>query len=201
MLIVLIGLTFILGLLTRNQQSPLQQVFGPTPTPVRAPAVHFGSINYGKIFHDPQAAQAILDTLQTASGSSQKDDYTVVSFTTDADQRQNQVYEKDNAAQYIVQERTVDNSDLQAFLNTHPNAQGFQMFETESAGSGFSWYIYPLEGVAFLANKDSGGYAIRVLYFPKTTKETFLKTAAKTFDLLTTDPNSEDVQENFPESL
>ncbi|HYK08408.1 MAG TPA: hypothetical protein VEW42_02830 [Candidatus Eisenbacteria bacterium] len=198
-LIFLVILTITMSVVFRGNQPVSLPNALPTPTPVGPPHVDFSKINYSKVFPDQQAAQEVLSTLQVASESSQIDDYTVVPFQTDIDQRQNLVYEKNNTAQYVVQEKTSDNTDLMVFLASHPGSQSFQMFDSIHAGSGFSWYIFPQDGVGFLANKDFG-YALKVLYFPKTTKENFIQTAAKTFQLLQDDPNSENVQESFPEN-
>jgi len=195
-LIFLVVLTITANVIFRGKQPSSLPSFAPTPTPVGPPHVDFGKINYSKVFPDQLSAQEVLDTLRVASESSHIGDYTVVPFQTDVDQRQSLVYEKNNTAQYVVQEKTSDNTDLTVFLASHPGSQNFQMFDSVHAGSGFSWYIFPQDGVAFLANKDFG-YAIKILYFPKTSKENFIKTAAKTFGLLETDPDSEDVQENF----
>lgn len=181
--------------IAKRQSPPVQQVV-PTPTPVAAPFVQFNKIDYSQVFQDLTIAKGIAQTLQNPIASTQEAGLTVVSFPTDVDKRVNKVYTDGVTAKYVFQEITTDNTDYTTFLTTRPTSSGFEMFDTIHAGSGFTWQVFPQDGIAFLTNKSSG-YAINILYFPPTSKETFLQEISGKFQLLQTDPESGVPQETF----
>lgn len=194
LIVVMIGV-IILSLM----QAPLRQppAVVPTPTPVANPSAQFNTIDYSKIFRDPSIEKQVRDVLQNPTGSEEQGGYTLVSFPTDVSGRPNIVYEKNNTASYITQEITIDNNLLAMFVASHPNSQSVELFDSGSGGVGFTWSVFPEDGVAYLANKDSGNYTIRVLYFPPTTKGNFISNVAPTFQMSQTSPNTQDFPEVF----
>lgn len=168
-----------------SQKKPIVQLpIFPTPTPVKPAA---GAVDYSLVFPDASVAKQVTDLFQNPIAASQEAGFDTVSFATDVSGRPNKVYEKNGVAQFVVQEVTTDNNYLTTFLTQHPNSQSFALFDSSSAGSGFSWQVFPQEGTAFLANANAG-YALKILYFPPTTQKNFLNAAAKTFNMLQTDP-------------
>lgn len=187
-------IVLILGFFFRSQKTTSNPQILPTPTPVGGPSVQFNKIDYHAVFPDPTIAQSVEKTLQNPIGSTQAADMTIVSYPTDVSGRPNMVYEKNNVAQYVLQERTTDNADLNTFVTAHPNSQSFTLYDFLTAGVGFYWYVFPQDGMAFLANKDFG-YAMRILYFPPTSQSSFTQTIGKQLNLQTTDPeNAPDAQ-------
>lgn len=162
----------------------------PTPTPVSGPSVIFNKINYRGIFPDPIVAKSVEDTLQNPLYASPEGELTAVSFPSDTQGRNNKVYEENNKAEFVVQEITKTNTALSDFISSHPNSQGLTLYDYLTTGTGFNWYVYPGEGIAYLANKDYG-YAMRILYFPQMSQDEFLRTGAKVLNLQTTDPDNQ----------
>lgn len=192
---VLSLLVIFLSLFFRPANPPLP-TGSPTPTPVGNPAAQFNAIDYSKIFTDSSIEQQVKNVLKNPVGSEVQDNTIIVSFPTDIATRPNLVYEKSGVAMYIVQEITGDNTYLTDFQKTHASSKSFTLFDASSSSAGFSWIVYPQDGVAYLANSDSG-YAIRVLYFSPTTKGDFIRADASFFQMSPTDPNSKDAPESF----
>jgi hypothetical protein len=109
-----------------------------------------------------------------------KDDtFTVLSFPTDSQYRQNKIYTQENTVMAILEEVTIDNSLYADYQIKHGKAQE-TFVDPQTIGTDFVWYVYPLDGVAFLAN-EANGYTLKRLYFTPVTKETFDASFAKTF--------------------
>lgn len=173
--------------------------FIATPTPVKTPPLDVRKLNYDKVFSDQTLAGQIAKDVQNPTDFKKQGDLLVISYPSSVDQRTNAIYEKDNTVQYVALEVTTDNTSLNDYRSTHPTSQSFQLYDPVTASAGFSWYIFPRDGIAFLANGDYG-YAIRTLYFQSTTKEDFLNTTAKIFNMVSTDPYNENVQEPFTQT-
>jgi len=113
------------------------------------------------------------DKLNSPIVASKEGGLMALSYSTDIKDRNNVVLEKDNKAQFLTEQVTQNNTLLSSYISSHPSSSSFELFDFVTSGSGFSWTIFPEDGIAFLANKDFG-YAIKILYFPSTTKEHFI---------------------------
>lgn len=180
------------------QNNQLFPEAAPTPTPILSVPIDATNINYAHVFPNENTAKQITSTLQGPTDFKKQGDLTAITFPTGVKDRNNVVYEKNGIAQYVVQEITTDNTDLTDFKNLFPDSESFHMYDVNTAGVGFSWFIFPTEGVAFLANENYGGYVIRTIYFAKTTKDNFMQNAAKIFNMLSSDPYANQ-QETFGE--
>ena len=165
-----------------------------TPTPVENAPINIKDINYENVFPDPTMQKQITSSFQSPIDFKKQNNLTVISFPTSIDGRNNNVYEENNIAKYVSQEIIDDNTSLNDFIALHPNSQKFTLYDANTASAGFTWTVFPEEGIAFLANTNYG-YAIRVIYFSKTTKGDFLQTEAKTFNMLEQNPYTDTQQE------
>lgn len=195
--LVLSTAVIVLSLFLRTQNVRVGVPGAPTPTPVKNPSARFNAIDYSHIFTDTTIEAQVKSVLKNPSGSETQNDTTIVFYPTDIAGRPNTVYEKGGVANYVVQEVTSDNNFLSLFLTAHPNSQSFTLYDSGAEGVGFMWYIFPQDGTAYLANKDTDGYTIRVLYFPPTTKGDFIKTDAPKFQMSETAPGTKDAPESF----
>ena len=184
-------------------RKPAPKQFPPgavaTPTPVAVGPIDLKKMDYSTVFPDPATAQKVSSSLQNPIDYQKQGGLTVISFPSDVKDRNNKLYEENNTAVYVSQEVTTDNTALNDFTSSHPNSQSFQLYDANSTGAGFTWHIFPNDGVAFLAN-GAYGYAIQVIYFPKTTQTQFTQTTAKVFNMLSQNPFNDTSPEPFTQS-
>ncbi|HEX7042518.1 MAG TPA: hypothetical protein VF189_04665 [Patescibacteria group bacterium] len=187
---ILLGIIFLVIILSLSSNKPSQHLpffTQPTPTPILPPAVEFRAINYHEIFKDNSTATQMADKYQNPLSTESQGGYTVGHFASDSATLSTDVYQQNGVAKMVVQTFATDNNYYGDFQVSHTNSEQETLYDPIfSHGSGFSWKIFPSEGVAFLTSPDVG-FSGRVLYFQPTTYSNFLKTEAQTLGLTKSD--------------
>ena len=84
--------------------------------------------------------------------------------------------------QYVVEDIPIDNLFYRDFVSQMKIIQDGVLYDREQSPAGFKWHIFAKQGVAFLASSFNG-YTIRVLRFPSTDYQTFVRETVPVFSL------------------
>lgn len=164
----------------------------PTPIPIQAGSnKNYYTNTFEGITPNVSTRATILEKLGNPKGVSRQGGFEVLSYQADNTLRQNKFYVSRDRVSYVVEEVTRDNSFLNDFLAKYHKNLGNILYDPKELNSGFNWYVFPEDGVAFLANSING-YTIRMQYFPVMSYQEYLNTVAKEFSLVVSPPPPQD---------
>jgi hypothetical protein len=159
----------------------------PTPIVTNMPKTPNGEI---VSINPNQTTADVIRQLGSPIKTEQTNDLTGMHYPAGGTDRENIVYTKGDKVLYISQEVTADNSMYTDYVTANKKTEDGILYDPIEGGAGFQWYIFAHDGIAFLANKASGGYVIRTLRFMPTDFQTYKATIAKQFNQTTTDPEN-----------
>lgn len=149
----------------------------PTPIPMEIKI---------KSLEEIQPNKTSLTDLKNSLGSPEKaitkNGMTLFLYPIPDTQRKNKVYISNGTVTYVSEEQIKDNSLYSDFVKNNNKYEDGILYDPIQIGSGLNWYVFANNGIAFLADKNSG-YTIQILRFPPTTYNNFLQTTAKNLSL------------------
>lgn len=172
------------GFSSQRNQAPASS---PTPTAVPNPPRRVSSFDFSHIFSDSTVAKQMSEKLQNPQQVITLGDQTVYSFDLTYKVPVVQVYTRGNGVSFVVEQATEENSYYSDFQSSHQNEKQVVLHDPQFFDTGYDWQVFPEDGVAFLANTDSG-FTLKTIYFEPTTQDGFVKNVAKTLSITTSVP-------------
>jgi len=124
----------------------------------------------------------VIDKLGQPAKSETNGQFHILYFPVGNTTRMNRIYTVNGTVQFVVEEILNNNTLYTDYTAQKQKKEDGVLYDPQQGGSGFNWYVFAGDGIAFLANQQAG-YAISVQHFPPMSYQDYLNTVAKTFNL------------------